>query len=324
MPSRFGSTTRPGRAERVSVARQTIFVTGATGLVGSRLCQRLTAGGHRVLAHRRDPGAEAASGPGLTWFSGDLLRQGEWQDALADADAVVHLAGASVARARWTRARKNELRASRIASTQQIVSALARAARPAAVFLCASASGYYGARGEERLDEGSTAGDDFLAGLCVEWEAAALGAREAGVRVACLRFGAILSPRGGALAAMLPAFRLGLGGPLGSADRYFPWLHEDDAVGLIEWALRPGGSAQGAINAVAPDAVRMGEWAACLGRVLGRPARLPLPSAVLRLVLGERGPALVPGQFIVPRAALEMGYGFRHPRLETALTDLLR
>ena len=306
------------------MARQTVLVTGATGLVGSRLCQRLIAAGHRVLAHRRDRGVEAVSGPGLTWFSGDLLRQGEWQDALADADAVVHLAGASVAQARWTDARKNALRASRIASTQRIVSALGRVVRPGAVFVCASASGYLGARGDERLDERSPAGHDFLARLCVEWEAAALAARETGVRVACLRFGAILSLRGGALAAMLPVFRLGLGGSLGPADRYFPWLHEDDAVGLIEWALRPGGSAQGAINAVAPDAVRMGEWAACLGRVLGRPARLPLPSAVLRLVLGERGPALVPGQFIVPRAALEMGYGFRHPRLEGALVDLVR
>ncbi len=308
----------------MSAARQTIFVTGATGLVGSRLCESLVAGGHRVLAHRRDRGSEPASGPNLTWLSGDLLRRGDWQDALADADAVVHLAGAPVAEGRWTRARKNELRASRIASTEQIVFSLARAARPAAVFLCASASGYYGARGEERLDERSPAGDDFLATLCVEWEAAALGAREAGVRVACLRFGAILSRRGGALARMLPAFRLGLGGRLGPGDRYFPWLHEADAVGLIEWAIQPGGSAEGAVNAVAPEAVRMGEWARCLGRVLGRSARLPLPGVALRLALGERGPALVPGQFIEPRAALEMGYGFRHPRLEGALSDLLR
>ena len=310
------------RAERVDPARRTIFVTGATGLVGSRLCDALLAGGCTVLAHSRSARGQARI-PGMTWLSGDLTAPGEWQDAVAEADAVVHLAGAPIAQGRWTPARKRELRASRIETTRRIVATLASASAGPSVLVCASASGYYGARGEARLDEGAGPGNDFLARLCVEWEAAAWGASQAGVRVVSLRFGALLSRSGGALARMLPLFKLGLGGALGPPDRYFPWLHEDDAIGLIEWALGAGPRAAGAVNAVAPEAVRMGAWARCLGGVLGRPARLPVPNFVLRLVLGELGSALVPGQHIVPRAALEGGYVFRHPRLEAALGDLV-
>ena len=165
----------------MAAGARTVFVTGATGLVGSRLCENLVARGDRVLAHRRGALPESRSA-GPTWFTGDLCSGGEWEAALAESDAVVHLAGASVAAERWTPARKRELRASRVATTRGLVEAMMRCSKPPATFVCASASGYYGARGEEVLDEGAGPGDDFLAQLCVDWEEAALGARQAGAR----------------------------------------------------------------------------------------------------------------------------------------------
>ena len=306
----------------MAVPSQTIFVTGATGLVGSRLCARLLAAGHRVLAHSRT-GEPRGALAGLSWTRGDLAAPGDWREALAEADAVVHLAGAPIAGRRWSAARKDELRSSRVASTRAIVTALADLSAPPGVLVCASASGFYGARRDEVLDENSAPGEDFLARLCVDWEAAAREAETAGVRVTSLRFGAVLSRHGGALARMLPLFRLGLGGSLGPADRFFPWIHEDDAVGLVEWALAAGPVGGGPVNAVAPEAIRMGDWARCLGEVLGRPARLAVPRFALRVLLGELADSLAPGQRIVPAAALEGDYVFRQPRLEAALRTLL-
>lgn len=300
----------------------TVFLTGASGLVGSLVHRRLLAAGHEVWAHSRRPRASAAE-EGTRWIGGDLTADGAWQQAAAEADAVVHLAGAPIAQGRWNAARKAELVASRVESTRRIVSALRAADRPPSLLICASATGYYGARGEERLDESAGPGDDFLARLCVDWEAAAQEAAQSGVRVVSLRFGAVLSRRGGALAAMEPVFRWGLGGSLGPADRYFPWLHEEDAAGLIEWALGSSTFVQGAVNAVAPEAVRMGEWARQLASVLGRRAWLHLPGFALRGLLGELGDSLVPGQHVVPGKALAEGYTFRHPRLEAALRALL-
>lgn len=297
-------------------------MTGASGLVGSRLCGELVAAGDRVLAHSRTPGLQASM-PGVSWLGGDLTRPGDWQQALAEADAVVHLAGAPIAARRWNAARKRELRDSRILSTRQIAQALGRAPRPPRVFVCASATGFYGARGDEALDESSRPGDDFLARLCVDWEAAALEARGAGVRVAMLRFGAVLSRRGGVLPRMWPLFRWGLGGPLGPAERYFPWVHEADAAGLVRWILASDSGVAGALNAVAPERLRMGEWVGVLAALAGRRARLPVPGFALRLALGELGEALVPGQRIAPSAALAGGYAFSHAELAPALGDLL-
>jgi uncharacterized protein (TIGR01777 family) len=291
-------------------------------LVGSELCGQLVAAGDRVLAHSRTPDLQAPM-PGVSWLGGDLTGAGDWQQVLAEADAVVHLAGAPIAARRWNPARKRELRDSRILSTRQIAQALAQAPRRPRVFVCASATGFYGARGDEPLDESSLPGDDFLARLCVEWEAAAGEARQAGVRVATVRFGAVLSRRGGVLARMWPLFRWGLGGPLGPADRYFPWIHEADAAGLVRWILAAESGLAGALNAVAPESLRMGDWTRLLAAVAGRPARLPVPGFALRLALGELGAALVPGQRIAPRAALAGGYVFSQPELAPALEDLL-
>jgi len=183
--------------------------------------------------------------------------------------------------------------------------------------VCASACGYYGSRGEEELSESSPPGSGFLAQLCCEWEAEADRAEALGIWVVKLRYGIVLSARGGALKQMLQLFRLGLGGPLGPGHRWFPWVAEADTLGLLRFTLER--EIAGPVNVVAPGASRMSEFARTLGRVLGRPALLPVPELWLKLVLGEMGGSLTPGQHAVPRAALEAGYGFRQPTLEGAL-----
>jgi len=284
-----------------------------------------------VVALSRQPAPRAwrpLPEPGaLIWLQGDPSEHGLWLDEVARADAVIHLAGESIASGRWTARRKRELVASRVESTRLITSALAACDTPARVFICASAAGYYGFRGDEELREDAPPGDDFLARLCVDWEREALAAANERVRVVCLRLGVVLSRRGGALAKMLLPFRLGLGGPLGPAQNYFPWIHEDDAVGLIEFALARSGepSAEhplsGPVNLVAPRAIRMGEFAAALGRSLKRPALLPIPALALRVALGELADAVMPGQRVIPERGQAAGYCFRFPEIDSALED---
>jgi uncharacterized protein (TIGR01777 family) len=293
-----------------------LFVTGASGLVGRALARELSQEHELVGLSRQQQESDDVS-----WVVGDPCEPGHWTEEACAADAVVHLAGESVASGRWTRARKRELVRSRVESTRHLVGAFASSQRRPRVFVCASACGYYGARGEEELDESSPPGRGFLAELCADWESEADRARDHGIRVVKLRFGAVLSRHGGALAQMLPIFRLGLGGPLGPARRWFPWLAEDDAVGLLRLAIE--GEVSGPLNGVSPGPVRMGELAKTLGRVLHRPALLPVPEIALALALGEMGTSLVPGQRVRPAAALRAGYAFRQPNLEAALRSQL-
>jgi len=297
-----------------------VFVTGATGLVGGLLSERLVADGHGVRALSRSP--RSADTAGLRFVEGDVTEAGAWQAQLGGCGAVVHLAGEPVAGRRWSEDWKQSIRRSRIEGTRRIVEAIRSADDPPGVLVCASAAGYYGPRGEELLDESVPPGDDFLARLCVDWESEARAAESAGVRVVSLRFGMVLSRRGGALPRMLPPFRLGVGGPLGPGERWTPWIHVADAVGLARFAVHTPALA-GPVNAVAPEAVRMEAFAKALGRALGRPAWLPVPEPVLRLVLGEATDAVIPGQRVVPKAALEAGYAFAHPTLDGALEDLV-
>ncbi len=297
-----------------------VFLTGASGLVGTRLRDELLARGHEVVALSRRERSPTGSGP-FRWVQGDPCEPGAWTQEAAAADAVVHLAGASVASGRWTEARKRELVRSRIDSTRALVSAFRDAPHRPRVFVCASATGYYGPRGEEELAEDAPPGDDFLADLCVKWEVEARRVAALEMRVVCLRFGVILSTEGGALATMLPIFRLGLGGPLGPGASWFPWLSVEDAAGIAAFAVE--NEIAGPVNAVAPEAARMRDFAGTLGRVLRRPALLPVPLFALQLALGEMGGSLVPGQRVVPRALADAGYDFRQPTLESALLSCL-
>ncbi|MBI2095560.1 MAG: TIGR01777 family protein [Candidatus Omnitrophica bacterium] len=249
-------------------------------------------------------------------------RIGEWPSLVDGAHAVINLAGAPIAEKRWTPRRKKELIQSRLGATRALVDAMAQAKDRPKVFLSASAVGYYGAHGDETLDEASPAGSGFLADLCREWERQALKARAHGVRVVLLRTGIVLSPRGGALAKMLPLFRLGLGGPMGSGRQWMSWIHIDDEVGGIHKALEDG-SIQGPVNLTAPDPVSMGGFARTLGKTLHRPALFPVPGFALKLLLGEMSGMLLTGQRVRPGKLLAGGFSFRYPTLESSLVDLL-
>jgi uncharacterized protein len=300
-----------------------VFVTGATGLIGASLLPRLRMRGDVVTALSRRPAAPGGD-PGVSWVTGDLLGGGgDWQNQLAGAQAVVNLAGEPMDGARWTRARKARMEASRVDATRRLVEAIAHTspqARPG-VLVNASAVGYYGPRGEEELDEGAAPGGGFVAELARRWEEEAAGARAAGVRVVSVRFAVVLSRRGGALSRMLTAFKLLVGGPLGRPEAWFPWIHEDDAAGLVLHALDHP-EVSGPVNAAAPGLVRMREFARALGGALGRPALIPVPQLALDVLLGELGKMVNPGQKVIPAAAARWGYRFAHPELRPALEGL--
>lgn len=300
-----------------------VFVTGASGLIGAQVCRRLVARGDEVVALSRRPQRTPGDGGArLRWLTGDPASPGSWERELDGMNAVIHLAGEPIAGGRWTRARKQRLVWSRVESTRRIAEALIRCRRPPAVLLCASACGFYGSRGDEILDESSPAGADFLASLCADWEKAAEAASGAGIRVVRLRFGIVLSARGGALPPLAFPFRLGLGGPLGPAERWFPWIHERDATQLVCFALDR--ELRGPMNLVAPEPVTMRDFARSLGRTLGRPVWLPVPISLAGLALGqELAEAMVPGQRIIPRVVLDSDYRFRLPRLAEALEACL-
>jgi uncharacterized protein (TIGR01777 family) len=299
-----------------------VVLTGATGLVGEAALARLRQRGDDVLGvARRVPAARE----GVEWLAADLTEPGPWQAALASRapEAVVHLAGEPLDVGRWTKARKERLVRSRVETTRRIVEAIAGAAAPPRVLVCASAVGIYGARGEELLEESSAPGAGFLAELCQRWEEEAGRASHAGVRTVSLRFAPVLSRRGGALPRMARAFKLFVGGPLAAREPWFPWIHEDDAAGLVLHAVSHTGALSGPVNAVAPEHVRMGQFADALGRALRRPAALTVPAWALRAVLGELAGSIVPGQKIVPAAALASGYQYQHPTLAGALASIL-
>ena len=246
---------------------------------------------------------------------------GPWADALRGVDAVVNLAGEGIADARWSAARKKALRESRLYSTRSLVAAMQRVANPPPVFVSASGIGYYGDRGDEIVTEGTPAGSDFLANLCVEWEREAEQASTV-TRVAILRSGLVLHRSGGALARMLLPFRLGLGGRLGSGGQYLPWIHLDDWTRLVEWSLTTS-AARGAFNITAPAPATNARFTRALGQALNRPTVIPVPAFALRLALGELADTLLTGQRAIPARAEQMGFGFRFPEIEAALRDLL-
>jgi uncharacterized protein (TIGR01777 family) len=303
-------------ARHAEQAPMNVIVTGASGLVGQALVPLLTTGGHAVTKLvRKSPGAGEAQ-----W---DPEQQEIDTTALAAADAVVHLAGDNIAEGRWTKAKKQRILDSRVNGTRLIAESLARLERGPRTLVCASAIGYYGDRGDEWLDEQSTPGTGFLADVCQAWEAAAQPARDAGVRVVHLRFGVILSPRGGALAKMLFPFKTGGGGKVGSGKQYWSWVALDDVIGAINHALLTP-ALEGPVNVVAPEPVTNLEFTKTLGKVLRRPTIIPLPAFAARLLLGEVADELLLASQRVRATRLEQtAYDFRHRELEGALRSLL-
>jgi uncharacterized protein (TIGR01777 family) len=295
-----------------------VVISGSSGLIGSAVVGALARNGESVTTLVRE--RSAGGSESVLWRpeTGTIDSTG-----LESHDAVVHLAGESVAGGRWTKARKDRIRSSRVAGTRLLCEALAKMASPPGVLVCASAIGFYGSRGEEILTESSSPGEGFLATVCRDWEAAAEPARARGIRVVHLRFGVVLSSNGGALAQMLRPFRLGLGGVLGDGRQYMSWIHLDDAVGAVRQVLADS-STIGAVNAVSPHPVTNREFTQTLARVLGRAAIVPLPRIAARLAFGEMADALLlASSRAQPTRLLASGYTFRHAHLEAALRHLL-
>jgi len=305
-----------------------VVVAGGSGFLGSPLCWAWAEEGHDVRVLTRSLAAgqaqhESGTGkPGITRVGWEPDgRAGAIARDLEDAAAVINLAGESIAGGRWTAARKKALRDSRILSTRSIVEALAATHNPPATFINASGAGYYGDRGSETLSEDALPGGDFLARLCVDWEAEAARAARPGLRIVCLRAGLALEKSGGVLGKMITPFRFFAGGPMGSGRQYMPWIHRHDWVELVRWIVdTPGVS--GPVNATAPHPVTNREFSRALGRALHRPALLPAPRFALRLALGEMADGILASQRAIPARALAFGYHFRYPEIDIAFRGI--
>ena len=299
-----------------------VFVTGATGFIGRALVPRLQRDGHTIVAWARAAArARALLGADVEIVTGELGGLAV-VEALKDCEGIVNLAGEPIVGKRWTAARRARLEQSRVQLTEQLVDAMAAAGTRRSVLVSGSAVGYYGDRGDESLTEASAHGDDFLAQLCIRWEWAARKAENLGARVVLLRTGVVLGRAGGALARMLPPFRMGAGGPIGSGRQYFPWIHLHDFVAIIAAALTDA-SYWGPVNAVAPEQATARGFARALGRALNRPAVLPVPAIALKAIFGEAAVVLLASQRIEPRELTERGFAWEFPSLDAALDDIL-
>jgi uncharacterized protein len=303
-----------------------VAVTGATGLIGSALLAALREREAHVTVLSRDP-AQALAGLGadarapveaMRWKP---IEEPAPAKAFAGRDAVIHLAGENVAQ-RWTARARRAIRDSRVVGTRHLLAGLREAEPRPGTLISASAVGYYGAHGEEPLDEEAPPGEDFLAQVCAAWESEAQRAGELGVRVVLVRTGVVLDRRGGALGRMLLPFRLGLGGPVAGGRQYVSWIHGGDLVEMILEACEDA-RWSGPVNATAPEPAANRDFARALGAVLGRPALLPVPGAALRLLYGEMARIVTDGARVVPAKPLVLGYRFRHPQLMEALRSAL-
>jgi uncharacterized protein (TIGR01777 family) len=293
----------------------TLLIAGGSGFLGSALAKAFRAAGHRVMILTRRPQRDGD----VLWST--KATDTSWRHALERSDAVINLAGESIAGRRWTAERKREIRASRMLPTQALVSAITAVSRPPAVFVSASAIGFYGVHDDETLTEQSPPGDDFLASLCRDWETLALEASSRS-RVVLLRTGLVLAREGGALPQLAMPFRLFAGGPVGTGRQYMSWVSLADWIGLVQWTLTRN-HVSGPLNLTAPAPVTNAEFAAALGRVLRRPSFVPAPAFAMRLVLGELADALIlGGQRVLPARVQALGYEFKHETLELALREI--
>lgn len=298
-----------------------IVVGGASGLIGKRLVARLRERGDDVVALVRRGGGDPAWARGARLVEWDGQTQGPWAAEVDGASGVVNLAGASVSGKRWSETYKQEILRSRVDSTRALVEAMRAAKNKPRVFVNGSAVGYYGGRGDEVLDESAAPGADFLASVVKAWEAAALAAEALSVRVVLLRTGVVLAAEGGALPLMLPPFKAFVGGPIGSGKQWLPWIHIEDEVSLLVWAIDH--DLRGPVNAAAPGVETMEAFCKALGRVLRRPSWAKVPAAALRIALGEFATVLTEGQRVVPSKAQRSGFRFAFDRSEAALADVL-
>lgn len=301
-----------------------IVVAGGSGYLGRTLTTRLVADGHQITVLSRSGGRASVTGAAIVAWRPDGTT-GEWARVLESADAVVNLTGAGIADARWTEARKAELRSSRVLSTRSLVAALRDTARRPAVLIQQTGVGYYGASlSDQPIDESFPPGDDFLGQLGVAWEAEALPAAALGMRVVIVRSGVVLAGDGSALVRIRPFYRWFVGGPVGSGRQYFAWIHRDDWLALVVWALQTP-AVSGVLNGTAPGTVTYREFSDALGRAMQRPSWLPVPGFVLRTLYGEMaGAVLLNGQRVVPRRTQELGFTFRYPTIDEALGETER
>jgi uncharacterized protein (TIGR01777 family) len=297
-----------------------VTVTGATGRIGAGIVAALKARGDDVTVLSRDPD-RATQRLGVHALAWDAASQPAPTAALAGRDAVVHLAGEDVGQ-RWSKDVKQRILDSRETGTRNLVRALLDADPRPGVLVCASASGFYGARGDERVDETSPPGRDWLADVVVRWEAQADVAAKAGVRVVKVRTGIVLDAEGGALAKMLPPFKAGIGGPIGGGRQYMPWIHRDDLAGIYLAAL-DAADFSGALNASAPEPATNRDFSRALGRALHRPAVAPVPGVAIKAMYGEMSQIVLKGVRMVPGRVPELGYEFAHPDLDEALRSTL-
>lgn len=298
-----------------------ILIIGGTGFIGKHLCTKLTSLGHRiaVITRRR----RNADSEGVDYFTADLFEKPELPiELLEKTDAVINLAGESIGGKRWTKSQKMKIVESRTRTTKALVDAIAKAQTKPKLFISASAVGYYGGRGDEELDESATAGTDFLATTCVKWEKEAQKAQELGLRLVILRSGVVLGRGSPALKMMILPFNLFVGGPLGSGKQWLSWIHIEDAIDLMLFAI---GNEQmsGPVNATSPNPVNNKTFAKILGKVLKRPSFMPAPSFALKAALGEQALIVLTGQRVLPKKAQELGFRFKHKNLETALQGIL-
>jgi uncharacterized protein len=300
-----------------------VLVTGASGFLGSAVCDALLARGDEIVGLTRDPQRARQGNPTVTWHAWNPAAERPPASALEGIDGVVNLVGEPIDQ-RWTEAAKQRIRDSRERSTKNLVDAISATEPRPKRLVSQSAVGYYGDRGEAVVDESTGPGSTFDAEVCVAWETAAREAEKVGVRVVVVRSGLVLDPEHGLLKQLLVPFKLGVGGPLAGGGQYMPWIHVDDEIRLLLWALDTDG-ASGTYNATAPNPVTNREFSKALGRVLGRPALIPVPKLALKARFGgELGEVAAGGQRTIPRRAMDAGFEFRYPELEPALSDLLR
>lgn len=302
-----------------------IFITGGTGFIGRNLAKRFLKENWEITILTRSihPTRKGSEKVGkINYIEGNPLRPGSWQQSVPGHKIILNLAGSSIF-ARWTGDYKRELKASRIETTRCLVQALPFSQSGDLTLLNASAIGYYGFRGEEELTEQASAGSDFLATLCQEWEMEAMKAKEKGYRVALMRFGLVLGQGGGLLSQLIPVYKKFLGGRLGRGEQWFSWIHLEDLLEAIVFLINNPGI-EGPVNLCSPYPVRQKEFARALGRVLKRPSFLPLPAPLLHLVLGELATVVLNGQKVYPARLLAEGFTFRYPHIEEALEQIIK